>query len=77
MTNAERSIIEIVILLGAGLRVSEMYGLIKSDIDFESRKIRIERQLTRDKHCEYYIEHTLYPHEQHGLSSADGYARKP
>lgn len=56
MTNAERSIIEIVILLGAGLRVSEMYGLIKSDIDFESRKIRIERQLTRDKHCEYYIE---------------------
>lgn len=47
---------EIVILLGTGLRVSELYGLTKSDIDFENRKIRIERQLTRDKHCEYYIE---------------------
>lgn len=47
---------EIIILLGTGLRVSELYGLTKSDIDFESRKIRIERQLTRDKHCKYYIE---------------------
>ena len=47
---------EIIILLETGLRVSELYGLTKSDLDFENRKIRVERQLTRDKHCKYYIE---------------------
>lgn len=47
---------EIVILLGTGMRVSEMYGLTKADIDLEGRKISIERQLTRTRYCEYYIE---------------------
>ena len=47
---------EIVILLGTGMRVSELYGLTKADIDFEVRRIKVERQLTRTRHCEYYIE---------------------
>ena len=44
---------EIVILLGTGMRVSELYGLTKADIDFEARRIKVERQLTRTRHCEY------------------------
>lgn len=36
---------DIVILLGTGLRVSELYGLTKSDIDFEQRCIHITKQL--------------------------------
>lgn len=47
---------EIIILLGTGLRISELYGLIKSDIDFKERRIRVERQLTRTRNCEYYVE---------------------
>lgn len=47
---------EIVILLGTGLRISELYGLTKADIDFENGVIRVERQLTRTRNCEYYIE---------------------
>lgn len=50
---------EVMILLGTGLRISELYGLTKSDIDFEKRKIRVARQLTRTRDAgsgEYYIE---------------------
>lgn len=50
---------EIIILLGTGLRISELYGLTISDIDFVNRRIRVERQLTRTRlsgSCEYYIE---------------------
>ena len=47
---------EIIILLGTGMRVSELYGLTKADIDFEARRIKVERQLTRTRHCEYYVE---------------------
>lgn len=50
---------EVVILLGTGLRISELYGLTKADIDFKNRRIRVERQLVRTRHtgsCEYYIE---------------------
>lgn len=47
---------EIVILLGTGMRVSELYGLTRADLDFEARRIKVERQLTRTRHCEYYIE---------------------
>lgn len=50
---------EIVILLGTGLRISELYGLTKADIDFKNRRIKVERQLVRTRHagsCEYYIE---------------------
>lgn len=47
---------EIVILLGTGMRISELYGLTKSDVDFQKGVVRIERQLTRTRNCEYYIE---------------------
>lgn len=47
---------EVVILLGTGMRVSELYGLTISDIDFSRGCINIERQLQRTKHSEYYIE---------------------
>lgn len=40
---------EVVILLGTGLRISELYGLTRADIDFEKRRIRVERQLTRNR----------------------------
>lgn len=47
---------EIIILLGTGMRVSELYGLTRADLDFEARRIKVERQLTRIRHCEYYVE---------------------
>lgn len=47
---------EIVILLGTGLRVSELYGLTLKDIDFKNSCISVGKQLVRNRHCEYYIE---------------------
>lgn len=50
---------EVIILLGTGLRISELYGLTRADIDFEKRTIRVERQLTRNRlagRLEYHIE---------------------
>ena len=38
---------DIVILLGTGLRVSELYGLTRADIDFDRRCIHVRRQLCR------------------------------
>jgi site-specific recombinase XerD len=49
---------EIVILLGTGLRVSELYGLTIKDIDFEGRKIKVERQLMRVRDTRYYVQET-------------------
>ena len=46
---------DIVILLGTGIRVSELYGLTKSDIDFKDRRIRIEKQLCRTAGKPYYV----------------------
>ena len=36
------------VLLGTGMRVSEFCGLTLSDLDFENRKIRVEKQLIKD-----------------------------
>lgn len=47
---------EIAILLGTGLRVSELYGLTVSDVDLKNRKLRVERQLCQKRSSEYYIE---------------------
>ncbi len=47
---------EFVVLLGTGMRISEFCGLTKKDLDFEERKIRVERQLIRDRHSKYYVE---------------------
>lgn len=46
----------VVILLGTGLRISELCGLTISDLDFTARRIHVERQLVRTRHCEYYLE---------------------
>lgn len=46
---------DIVILLGTGLRVSELYGITKADVDFERRCIRVQRQLCRTADKPYFV----------------------
>ena len=46
---------EVVILLGTGLRISELYGLTIADVDFENKRIRVGRQLQRDYGGIYFI----------------------
>ena len=46
---------DVVILLGTGLRVSELYGLTKSDLDFDRRCIHVRRQLSRMANQPYFI----------------------
>lgn len=46
---------DIVILLGTGLRVSELYGLTRSDIDFERRRIYVRHQLCRTAEKPYFV----------------------
>ena len=46
---------DIVILLGTGLRVSELHGLTRSDIDFERRRIYVRHQLCRTAEKPYFI----------------------
>lgn len=47
---------EIIILLETGLRVSELFGLTKSDVDLAKGRISVNKQLTRKRDGEYYIE---------------------
>ncbi|MGX4598459.1 tyrosine-type recombinase/integrase [Faecalimicrobium sp. JNUCC 81] len=47
---------ELVILLKTGLRISELCGLTKNDIDFENQLIHVNHQLLRNKEVGYYIE---------------------
>ena len=46
---------EIIILLGTGLRVSELCGLT-TDLDFENRCIHVDHQLLRDSELGYYVD---------------------
>ena len=46
----------LVILLGTGLRISELCGLTDTDIDFENRIINVDHQLLRSAETGYYIE---------------------
>ena len=46
---------EIIILLGSGLRISELCGLTKSDIDFEKKLISVDHQILKDATQGYYI----------------------
>ena len=46
---------DIVILLGTGLRVSELYGLTRSDLDFQRRCIQVTHQLCRTAEKPYFI----------------------
>lgn len=47
---------ELVILLGTGLRISELCGLTDDDLDFENRIINVDHQLLKDTEIGYYIE---------------------
>lgn len=49
---------EFTVLLGTGVRVSEFCGLTLSDLDFDTRKIRVERQLIKEKGGIYHVEKT-------------------
>jgi len=57
---------EVIILLGTGLRISELYGLTRSDIDFEKRRIKVERQLTRNRLAGSLEYHTEKPKTESG-----------
>ena len=46
------------ILLGTGVRVSELVGLTKSDVDFTMRRIRVDHQLEKKRHGEYFVDKT-------------------
>lgn len=46
------------VLLGTGMRVSEFCGLTISDLDFGNQKIRVERQLIKEKGGIYHVEKT-------------------
>ncbi len=46
----------IVILLKTGLRISELCGLTRQDIDFENDVIHVDHQLLSSKETGYYIE---------------------
>ena len=45
----------IFILYNTGMRISEFVGLTVDDIDFENKRLRIERQLQRTSQMEYII----------------------
>lgn len=47
---------ELVILLGTGLRISELCGLTDNDLDFENRIVNVDHQLLKDTEIGYYIE---------------------
>ena len=49
---------EFVVLLETGMRVSEMCGLTKHQLDFERRRIWVDHQLVRKPDCTYYVEKT-------------------
>ena len=46
------------VLLGTGMRVSEFCGLTLADLDFENRKIRVEKQLIKEAGGVYHVEKT-------------------
>jgi Site-specific recombinase XerD len=46
---------EFVLLLKTGLRISELCGLTKKDLDFQNRIINIDHQLLKDIKLGYYI----------------------
>ncbi len=47
---------EFIILLGTGLRISELCGLTDTDLDFDNRLINADHQLLRSAETGYYIE---------------------
>lgn len=51
-----RYVNEAVILLGTGLRISEMCGLTEADVDFGGRRIRVDHQIARAVGGGYRVE---------------------
>lgn len=49
---------EFLVLLETGMRVSELCGLTKSQLDFENRRIWVDHQLVRQRDGTYYVEKT-------------------
>lgn len=49
---------EFVILLETGMRVIEFCGLTKNDLDFGTRRTRVDHQLIRERGGRYYVEKT-------------------
>ena len=49
---------EFVVLLETGMRVSELCGLTRQQLDFEKRRIWVDHQLVRKPDCTYYVEKT-------------------
>ncbi|MDE6747501.1 MAG: site-specific integrase [Lachnospiraceae bacterium] len=47
---------EFIILLGTGLRISELCGLTDANLDFENKTIKVDHQLLRSAETGYYIE---------------------
>ena len=47
---------ELIVLLGTGMRISELCGLTTSSLDFAERTITVDHQLLRDTENGYYIE---------------------
>ncbi len=47
---------EIIILLGIGLRISELCGPTDKDIDFENKLINVDHQLLKVSHIGHHIE---------------------
>ena len=47
---------EVVILLGTGLRISELCGLTEANLDFENGTIQIDHQLLKSNELGYYVE---------------------
>ena len=46
---------DVVVLLGTGLRVSELYGLTLDDVDFKKRCIFVTKQLCRTAEKPYFV----------------------
>lgn len=47
---------EIIILLGTGLRISELCGLTEADIDLDKQLINVDHQLLKIADVGYYVE---------------------
>lgn len=47
---------ELIILLGTGLRISELCGLTENDIDFEHKLINVDHQLTKISGMGYHVD---------------------
>ena len=46
------------LLASTGMRVGELCGLTKQQLDFENRRIWVDHQLVRKPDCTYYVEKT-------------------